>query len=144
MSTSALSVATSTAMPGKRRRYSISSGCSTMRAAPGEVFSRSVPVGRARDSVTLSTAPSIAARAGRTSATKASPAAVSATDRVVRLNRRTSSRSSSADTAWLSAEDDTPSSRAAARKPPSRAIVVTASSSDRLGLIALFSSSTCL
>ena len=39
-------------------------------------------------SLTFSSAPSIAASAGATSATKASPAAVRATLRVVRLKRR--------------------------------------------------------
>jgi hypothetical protein len=58
--------------------------------------------------------------------------------RVVRLNRRTPRRASSAATAWLSAEDDISSSRAATRKPPCRATATTASSSSWLALIALF------
>jgi hypothetical protein len=56
-----------------------------------------------------------------------SPASVAETLRVVRLNRRTPSRASSAATAWLSAEVDMPSSVAAARKLPSRATAATAS-----------------
>jgi hypothetical protein len=106
---------------------------------------RSIPDISLLPSLAFSSAPLINASAGATSATKVSPAAVSATLRVVLLKRRTWSRSSSAAIEWLSAEDDTPSSRAAARNPPARATVATASSSARLArLIALLSSSACL
>src|SRR5271169_1559508 len=106
---------------------------------------RSAPDISLLPSLAFSSAPSIAASAGATSATKVCPAAVSATLRVVRLKRRTWRRSSSAAIAWLSAEGDTPRSRAAARNPPPRATVATASSSARLArLIVLLFSSACL
>src|SRR5277367_6748595 len=73
---------------------------------------RSAPDISLLPSLAFSSAPSIAASAGATSATKVSPAAVNATLRVVRLKRRTWRRSSKAAIEWLSAEGETPSSRA--------------------------------
>ncbi len=102
-----------------------------MRAAPTEVFSRSVPAGVSRSRFTASIAPRMSPSAGAMRATNCSPAADSATLRVVRLNSRTPSRASSPATALPKAEVDMPMSVAAARKLPCRATASTASSSTR-------------
>src|SRR6478609_5015382 len=84
------------------------------------------------------TAYSICLSAGETLATNCSPASVSDTLRVVRLNRRTPIRRSRVETAWLSAERDIPSSSAAPRKLRCRATASTAVSSVNPGFIVRF------
>ncbi len=88
----------------------------TCRAAPAEVLMRNWPETVSRRLPACSIAPRIVDSAGAMLSTNCAPAAVSETLRVVRWNSRTPMRASSAATAWLSAEVETPSSAAAARK----------------------------
>ena len=83
-------------------------------AAVSLTVMRILPAGRSRCAVTASSRASISSRAGRNDSTRRWPASVGATLRVVRVSRRTPSRSSSRRTVWLSADCDVPS-RAAAR-----------------------------
>src|SRR5471030_135390 len=100
-------------------------------AADSDALIRIEPEGWSRADATSFTALSSSAMAGPTRCRSCSPASVKATDRVVRLNRRTPSRPSRPRIEWLSADGDTPSVRAAARKLRCSAIATKAVSSDR-------------
>ena len=77
---------------------------------------RSLPVGSAAAARTPARAFAVAMTEGPTSAASVRPASVRFTLRVVRRSRATPTSSSRRDTAWLTAEVDTPSRFAAREK----------------------------
>nr|GFD53851.1 hypothetical protein [Tanacetum cinerariifolium] len=81
-----------------------------------EALIRMEPDGVLRAEVTSLTTLVRSLSNGRTPCSNCSPASVNATERVVRLKRRISSRASRLRIEWLSAEGDTPSTRAAPLK----------------------------
>src|SRR5471032_925388 len=108
--------------------YSSNNGI-TCLAAPAEVLSRKVPLGADWLFPACSSATRIVERAGVMVLTNSAPISDSDTLRVVRLNKRTPIRASSAAIEWLSADVETFSSVAAARKLRCRATASTASNS---------------
>ncbi len=99
------------------------------RAAVAKALMRKVPDGTSCCERAVFIAFWMSSSAGLICATKISPACVSETLRVVRLNSRTASSRSSLPTALLIAVVDRPRSSAAARNEPHRTMASTASSS---------------
>src|SRR6266446_4946152 len=106
----------STVTSGKRLAISRTTDVITIDSARRGTFRRRRPLTRPLTARMRSTRSEISCRAGAALATKAAPASVSATLRVVRANSGTPNRSSTRRTAWLTAEGPMPSSEAAAAK----------------------------
>src|ERR1700686_4944951 len=131
ISTSRVSTTNSTGMSGYAARKSGRTSRTIGLAADSDALIRIDPEGRSREDAASFTASSRSAMAGTTRLRSFSPASVSATERVVRLNSRTPRRASRPFIEWLSADGDTPSVRAAARKLRPSAIATKAVSSDK-------------
>src|SRR5437868_9234421 len=131
-STKLLSTVISRRMPGWRLRKRAIIGARMGCAAPG-TLRRSVPVGASRKPFTSSSASFTSEKIGVNRAASRIPASVGVTERVVRLRRRTPSRSSRSRTDWLKVEAETPRSRAARLKLRCRTIAEKASRSESSG-----------
>ncbi len=110
-----------------RKRANI--GASVNFATGGGSVRRRCPAGRSRNALTDSIAASNPSSSGRNWRSMRSPASVRATLRVVRLSRRTPSRSSSDRTVWLKVAVESPSRLAALVKLASSATATKALSS---------------